>query len=62
MDIAPPRPVPVVDNSSKPQHRFSLFWNRLPSICIYGECRYLQAPIAPPPLLVVQLLPINLEL
>ena len=61
-DIAPPRPVPLVDNSSNPQQRFSLFSNKLSSICMYGACRYLQAPIAPPPLLVVQLLPINLVL
>ena len=27
-DIAPPRPVLVVDNSSKPQHKFSLFSNK----------------------------------
>ena len=31
-DIAPPRPVPVVDSSSNPQHRFSLSSNRESSI------------------------------
>ena len=31
-EIAPPRPVPVVDNSSSAQHKFSLFANKQFSI------------------------------
>ena len=61
-DIAPPRPKPVVDSSVNAQHKFSLSLNNESLIIIYGACKYLQAPIAPPPLLVVQLLPMNLVL